>query len=126
MARVPLVESAGENPPPNCFPASFPRPRSTGRVAVSLAHALGSYDFEFVRPAHWLVMLLGADVVPCEILGLKGRTPYARPSLPLWAGPIELKTPADFLPALKGAGCVLADFAERRERYPRNRHGGRP
>ena len=38
----------------------------------------GSHDFEFVRPAHWLVMLLGEAVVPAEILGLPGGRLAAR------------------------------------------------
>ena len=31
----------------------------------------GSGKAEFVRPVHWLVMLYGNDVIPCEILGKK-------------------------------------------------------
>jgi len=31
----------------------------------------GSGKAEFVRPVHWLVMLYGKDVIPCEILGKK-------------------------------------------------------
>ena len=30
----------------------------------------GDHDYSFVRPAHWLVMLHGADVVEGEVLGL--------------------------------------------------------
>ena len=75
----------------------------------------GSRDIEFVRPAHWLVMLLGADVVPGEILGLKAGN-LTRGHRFLSTGALELKSPADYLPALHGAGCVLADFTERRER----------
>ena len=26
----------------------------------------GSYDFEFVRPIHWMVSLLGSEVVPVK------------------------------------------------------------
>ncbi len=31
----------------------------------------GDHDYSFVRPAHWLVMLHGTDVIDGEILGLK-------------------------------------------------------
>ncbi len=75
----------------------------------------GSRDIEFVRPAHWLVMLLGADVVDCEILGLKAGN-HTRGHRFMSSGTLELKSPADYAPALRGAGCVLPDFAERRER----------
>lgn len=78
----------------------------------------GSADLEFVRPAHWVVMLLGSDVVPCQILGLTaGRT--TRGHRFMSSGRIELKVPADYVSALRGAGCVLADFSERRERIVR-------
>ncbi|HEV7489585.1 MAG TPA: glycine--tRNA ligase subunit beta, partial [Rhodanobacteraceae bacterium] len=30
----------------------------------------GDHDYSFVRPAHWLVLLLGAEVIDGEILGL--------------------------------------------------------
>jgi len=75
----------------------------------------GSRDVEFVRPAHWLVMLLGDAVVPAEILGLQsGR--QTRGHRFMSDGAIELGSPADYLPALAGAGHVLPDFLERRGR----------
>jgi glycyl-tRNA synthetase beta chain len=75
----------------------------------------GSREVEFVRPAHWLVMMLGPQVISCEILGLAaGR--HTRGHRYLSTGAIELATPADYEPALRGAGCVLPDFGERRER----------
>ena len=75
----------------------------------------GNHDFEFVRPAHWLVMLLGADVVPCEILGLKAGN-RTRGHRFMSSGMLELKTPAEYPATLRGAGCVLPDVAERRNR----------
>jgi glycyl-tRNA synthetase beta chain len=63
-------------------------------------------------------MLLGPDVVPGEILGLptgrktRGHRFHA-------AAPIELKVPGDYVSARKGAGCVLADFMERRQQVAR-------
>ncbi len=73
----------------------------------------GNHDTEFVRPAHWLVMLLGESVVPATILGLQsGRT--TRGHRFMSTGAIELHSPADYLPALTGRGCVLPDFVARR------------
>jgi glycyl-tRNA synthetase beta chain len=78
----------------------------------------GSREMEFVRPAHWVVMLLGTEVIPGEILGLPaGRK--TRGHRFLSGGAIELAAPGDYLPTLKGAGCVIADFAERREQIAR-------
>ena len=31
----------------------------------------GSYDAEFVRPVHWLVLMHGEDVIDAEVMGLK-------------------------------------------------------
>lgn len=30
----------------------------------------GSSRFEFIRPVHWLVVLFGADIVPCSFIGI--------------------------------------------------------
>lgn len=74
----------------------------------------GDRDIEFVRPVHWVVMLLGNDVVPGEILGHRsGR--HTRGHRYLSSGMLELETPADYTALLKGAGCVWPDFDERRE-----------
>jgi glycyl-tRNA synthetase beta chain len=75
----------------------------------------GSHDFEFVRPVHWLVMMLGHDVVPCAILGhTAGAITHGHRFLS--EGPLRLAAPADYLPLLRGAGCVLAGFEARRDR----------
>ena len=72
----------------------------------------GDGDAEFVRPVHWIVMLHGNDVVPCEILGVaagrmtRGHRFHARK-------PIALRSPAGYLAALE-KGFVRADFEARR------------
>lgn len=73
----------------------------------------GDSDIEFVRPAHWLVMLLGKEVVDAEILGLKaGNQTYGhRFHAP---GAIKLSKPADYAAKLEKQGKVIADFAKRR------------
>src|SRR5690606_690329 len=63
---------------------------------------------EFVRPVHWVVVLLGNDVVDCEILGIKaGRTTYGHRYHHPEA--IRLKSPADYLQALRDAKVWLND-----------------
>ncbi|WP_152218736.1 glycine--tRNA ligase subunit beta [Pseudomonas sp. SCB32] len=68
---------------------------------------------EFVRPTQWLVMLLGDDVVDCEILTKKaGRESRGH----RFHNPdnVRISSPANYLEDLRSAH-VLADFAERRE-----------
>ena len=74
----------------------------------------GGSDTEFVRPAHWLVMLHGADVVPATILGLEsGNTTYGHRFMAPDA--ITVSDPTAYADALRDTGNVIADFAERRE-----------
>ena len=73
----------------------------------------GSKDVEFVRPAHWLLMLLGKKVVPATILGLEaggesfGHRFHAPES-------IRIGAPSDYVDALRQRGHVIVDFDERR------------
>lgn len=72
----------------------------------------GNRSVEFVRPAHWLVMLLGNDIVEATVLGLRaGRDTYGhRFHAP---GAIALKSPVKYVEALRSKGRVIADFRER-------------
>lgn len=74
----------------------------------------GNRDIAFVRPVHWLVLLLGKDVVDCEILGLKAdrmsRGHRFHSPKPVW-----ISRPEDYIDSLRGAH-VLVDPVERRER----------
>jgi len=75
----------------------------------------GAGEVEFVRPAHWVVMLHGDEVVPGEILGLPaGRmTRGHRFHAPK---PVALRSPGVYLASLERRGYVVADFEDRRER----------
>lgn len=73
----------------------------------------GSKRTEFVRPAHWLVMLYGDDIVDAEVLGLRAnretrghRFHYNRPLL--------LDNAAEYEQKLKEIGYVIADREARR------------
>lgn len=74
----------------------------------------GNHDYHFVRPAHWLVILHGDEVVPASILGLtSGRESHGhRFHHP---GAVTIANADAWLDALRGAH-VLADPAERRAR----------
>ncbi|MFW6345610.1 MAG: glycine--tRNA ligase subunit beta [Halomonas sp.] len=74
----------------------------------------GASRVEFSRPAHWLVMLYGSQVVEAEALGLKaGRTTRGH----RFHAPesFDLADADSYLAALEGA-WVLADREVRRER----------
>ena len=74
----------------------------------------GAGAVEFVRPVHWVVLLFGADVVPCEILGLTAdRYTFGH----RFHAPrrIALAAPKTYEGALRRAK-VIANFLKRRER----------
>jgi len=74
----------------------------------------GDHDYAFVRPAHWLVMLHGAQVIDGEILGLRsGR--MSRGHRFHHPQPVHVADADSWLDALRAAR-VLADPAERRAR----------
>ena len=74
----------------------------------------GTLEESFVRPVHWLVMLLGDQVVPAAFFGLEaGRETrghrFHHPA------PLYIADPAAYAPLLESEGRVIADFAARRE-----------
>lgn len=75
----------------------------------------GANEFEFVRPVHWLVMLLGEEVLDAELYGIAaGReTRGHRFHAP---GPIRLDAADRYPGALESEGYVVADFGARRGR----------
>lgn len=77
----------------------------------------GDHDYAFARPVHWLVMLLGKDVVEGDALGVKAdrmsRGHRFMHDKAVWVG-----NPDEYVDALRGAK-VLVDPDERRERIVR-------
>ncbi len=72
----------------------------------------GAKREEFVRPAHWLVMLFGSQIVNAKILGLSaGRS--TRGHRFHHNQIIDLAQASDYASVLKNTGYVIADFAER-------------
>lgn len=75
----------------------------------------GAGDAEFVRPVHWVVMLLDDQVVHAELLGqaagavTRGHRFHA-------PDPIPLDRASDYQSALEQQGSVVPGFAARRER----------
>ncbi|TAN05676.1 MAG: glycine--tRNA ligase subunit beta [Rhodanobacteraceae bacterium] len=74
----------------------------------------GDHDFAFVRPVHWLVLLLGDEVVAGDLFGVpSGR--QSRGHRFMHPAPVHLADADSYVDALRAAR-VLADPAERRQR----------
>ncbi len=74
----------------------------------------GALDAEFVRPVHWVVMLLDDTVLKADICGVSaGREScghrFHHPES------LYIAEPAAYAPLLESEGHVIADFATRRE-----------
>ncbi|MGO4550993.1 glycine--tRNA ligase subunit beta [Lysobacter sp. 2RAF19] len=73
----------------------------------------GAHEHAFARPVHWLVLLLGAEVIEGEVLGVRaGRN--SRGHRFMHDKPVWIHAPGDYVDALRGAK-VLVDPDERRE-----------
>ncbi|HET8745497.1 MAG TPA: glycine--tRNA ligase subunit beta [Ramlibacter sp.] len=82
----------------------------------------GWSDVKFVRPAHALVALHGAEVVPVQALGLQaGRTTHGH-RFEAVAEDIVLKDADGYAATLARDGAVIASFAERRAEIVRQLH----
>jgi len=84
------------------------------KLPISKTMRWADHEFSFVRPVSWLLMLLGAKIVPAEILGLKSdRITWGHrihhPS------PIVLASAQDYEMALERA-YVLASFEGRKQK----------
>lgn len=74
----------------------------------------GELTAEFVRPAHWLVLLYGNDIIDGSVLGLRaGRHTQGHRFHHPHA--IYIAEPAAYVPLLATEGHVLVDMAARRE-----------
>ncbi|MDX1512867.1 MAG: glycine--tRNA ligase subunit beta [Gammaproteobacteria bacterium] len=83
-----------------------------GRLPIPRRMRWADFDFEFVRPVHWIVLLFGTDVVDAEILGASsGRTTRGHRFLNPEALPIE--NPGAYAMTLYSAGHVAPDFDDR-------------
>jgi glycyl-tRNA synthetase beta chain len=68
----------------------------------------------FVRPAHGLVALHGADIVPVAALGLQAGRSTQGHRFEAAQPEVSLAHANDYEAALKGQGAVIASFAKRR------------
>lgn len=73
----------------------------------------GAHRFEFVRPVHWLVMLLDDEVLDAEVLGIRsgrqtrGHRFHGEPHF-------DLQNAADYVEPLLKTGWVMVNYEDRR------------
>jgi glycyl-tRNA synthetase beta chain len=79
----------------------------------------GWTDVKFVRPAHSLLALHGAAVVPIEALGLKAGNITRGHRFEASIDPIGIADADSYEQALQEKGAVIASFAKRREEIAR-------
>ncbi len=86
---------------------------SLNKLPIPKRMRWGSSEAQFVRPVHWLVFLLGNDVVNCRILdATSGRISYGHRFHHPEA--IEIKSPDTYADQLLSPGYVIADFDQRK------------
>jgi len=88
--------------------------QSLSKLPIPKRMRWGSNEAEFVRPAHWLVLMHGETVIDAEVLGLKSsaKTFGHRFHAP---GEILLKGASDYQEKLLAQGFVIADFEHRKQ-----------
>lgn len=74
----------------------------------------GAHEYAFARPVQWLVLLFGTDVIPAELLGVRGDR-ITRGHRFMHDGDVSLAAPGDYVEALRAAH-VLVDADARRAR----------
>ncbi|HEY4698068.1 MAG TPA: glycine--tRNA ligase subunit beta [Gallionella sp.] len=82
-------------------------------MTYQLADGWSSVDF--VRPAHGLVALHGADIVPINVLGLKAGRETQGHRFEAKVDPVIIKDADSYAQQLEKEGAVIASFAARRD-----------
>jgi glycyl-tRNA synthetase beta chain len=74
----------------------------------------GALEAQFVRPVHWLLMLLGSELVPASILGVSaGNASFGHRFMAPRA--LRIRSPATYADTLQRRGKVIAVFEQRRQ-----------
>jgi glycyl-tRNA synthetase beta chain len=87
--------------------------KSIKDIPITRAMKWGSSDYSFVRPVHWLVVMLDKNIVPAKIMGLESNriTKGLRFIDPI----IELKHAKDYEQVMSDKAQILVDFVKRKE-----------
>ena len=84
------------------------------RLPIPKRMRWGDGDAEFVRPVHWVVILLGSEVVPASILGIAtGQNSFGHRFHHPQA--IPLAEPAEYTRVLEQDGKVIVDYQRRQQ-----------
>ena len=94
--------------------AKLPIPKVMTYQLQSDCDLPGWSSVSFVRPAHGLVALHGADVVPVQALGLKAGNSTHGHRFEALVDPVVLRHADSYAQQLQEEGAVIASFAERR------------
>jgi len=89
------------------------------RLPVPRRMRWGDGDAEFVRPVHWVVMLLGDEIVPGRLYGLEAGRHSRGHRVHAGHGGIAIAEPGAYVQTLREAGRVVVDFDERRDSISR-------
>lgn len=90
---------------------------------MSYQLADGWTDVKFVRPAHGLIALHGADVVPIQALGLTSGRSTQGHRFEAAQATVSIESADSYATQLREQGAVVASFAERRAEISRQLKG---
>ena len=94
--------------------AKLPIPKVMSYQLESGCELPGWTSVSFVRPAHGLLALHGADVVPVKVLGLQSGNTTQGHRFEASVSPVVIKDADSYAATLAQDGAVIASFAERR------------
>ncbi len=87
--------------------------KSIKNIPITRAMRWGSSDYSFVRPVHWLIMMLDKDIVSANIMGLESNR--VTKGLRFQNSSIELVHAKDYEQCMSDEAQILVDFAKRKE-----------
>jgi glycyl-tRNA synthetase beta chain len=99
--------------------ANLPIPKAMTYQLESDCELPGWSSVSFVRPAHGLVALYGAEVVPVQALGLRSGRSTQGHRFEALVSPVVLAHADDYARLLARDGAVIAGFADRRAEIER-------
>ncbi len=85
------------------------------RLPIARRMRWGDSEFEFVRPVHWIVMLLDGGIVPATIFG-KRADRVTQGHRFLAPGALSIEQASDYPEILSDSGYVIADFGQRKQK----------
>ena len=87
--------------------------KSIKDIPITRAMKWGSSDYSFVRPVHWLVVMLDKDIVPVKIMGLESNR--MTKGLRFKDSMIELSHAKEYEQTMSDKAQILVDFDKRKE-----------